>query len=98
MTEPQRTSAADARRAGIRRESVVITENVARVALAQVGAGGGLKAQRVEGGWVFAPYPGLTSVSDRSTLWFVGHDGTLTDLSEADADRAPHYGNPVATR
>lgn len=71
-------------RPATRYEAVLITERAARVALAQHGAGGGLRAQRVPAGWLFAPYPGSAAQASQSPLWLVTHDGETIDLSAGD--------------
>lgn len=65
----------------------VITEHAARVALATRGAGGGLRAQAVEAGWVFSPYHRSPSaVISHSALWLVTHDGQTHDLTDEATD------------
>lgn len=68
-------------RPGTRRDAVVITERAARAVLARRGAGGGLRAQRISSGWLFAPYPGSSQHQSQSALWLVTHDGEATDLA-----------------
>jgi hypothetical protein len=85
--------------ASVRSEITVITERAARVALARVGAGGGLRAHRIDEGWVFAPYPGQSGNTGASTTWLVAHDGSVHDLSGNETPtRGPVYGKPVTTR
>lgn len=76
-----RPTLAPATRPGTRHDAIVITERAARTVLARRGAGGGLRAQRVESGWLFSPYPGASQYPSQSALWLVTHDGEATDLS-----------------
>lgn len=87
------------RPASVRHDTTVITERAARVVLAQIGIGGGLRAHRTTEGWVFAPYPGLSNPTNVSTTWLVTHDGTAHDLSgnESTPPRRA-YGKPITTR
>lgn len=81
---PIDASAATPTRRGKRHESTTITERAARVALAQVGAGGGLRGHRMDNGWMFAPFSMFSSSLAPGTTWLVTHDAQVHDLSDVD--------------
>lgn len=68
-------------RSAARHDGIVITERAARAVLGRRGLGGGLRAQRVATGWLFAPYPGSSPLVSQPALWLVTHDGEATDLA-----------------
>lgn len=71
-------------RPGTRHESNTITERAARVALAQIGVGGGLQAHRMTNGWLFAPFTMFSASLAPGTSWLVTHDGQPHDLGDVE--------------